>query len=175
MKLHGIRVPHKKNTADCAPVRISLPETVTIPMAMHIGKPARAVVQKGDTVKVGQLIGEADGFVSSDIHASVSGTVEKVEERTGFNGMKIPCVTIRSSAAPPSMSRPSCRYRFSELCQGRQNQRCSGAWRSGLSQLCQAACPRSFQGKNRDCQCGRMRALYYLRYPYHGGQRGIRV
>lgn len=96
MKLHGIRVPHKKNTADCAPVRISLPETVTIPMAMHIGKPARAVVQKGDTVKVGQLIGEADGFVSSDIHASVSGTVEKVEERTGFNGMKIPCVTIRS-------------------------------------------------------------------------------
>ena len=42
MKLHGIKVPHKKNTANCVPVRLSVPETVRIPMSMHIGKPAKA-------------------------------------------------------------------------------------------------------------------------------------
>ena len=80
MKLHGIKVPHMKNTADCAPVRIDIPKSVTIPMVMHIGKPAKAVVKRGDAVKVGQLIGEADGFVSSNIHSSVSGTVKKIDE-----------------------------------------------------------------------------------------------
>ncbi|MBQ8133436.1 MAG: electron transport complex subunit RsxC [Clostridia bacterium] len=94
MKLHGIRVPHKKNTAECAPVRMAVPASVTIPMSMHIGKPAKAVVKRGDKVKVGQLIGEADGFVSSNIYSSVSGTVQKVDEMTASNGAKIACVVI---------------------------------------------------------------------------------
>ena len=80
MKLHGIRVPHKKNTAEVTPVRIDLPPEVCIPMSMHIGKPAKAIGKKGDDVTVGQLIGEADGFVSSNIHSSVSGKVKAVEE-----------------------------------------------------------------------------------------------
>ncbi len=96
MKLHGIKVPHKKNTADCAPVRLSVPETVRIPMSMHIGKPAKAVVKRGDTVKVGQLIGEADGFISAPVHSSVSGTVAKVEEMTISNGAKVKCVVINT-------------------------------------------------------------------------------
>lgn len=96
MKLHGIKVPHKKNTAGCVPVRITVPKTVTIPMAMHIGKPAKAVVKRGDTVKVGQLIGEADGFVSSNIHSSVSGTVQKVDEMISSQGAKVPCIVIAS-------------------------------------------------------------------------------
>lgn len=96
MKLHGIKVPHKKNTADCAPVRITIPKTVTIPMSMHIGKPAKPIVKKGDTVKVGQLIGEPDGFVSSAIHSSVSGKVTKVDDMISSMGMKIQCVTIES-------------------------------------------------------------------------------
>lgn len=96
MKLHGIKIPHKKNTAGCKPVRGELPHNVTIPMSMHIGKIAKIVVKVGDHVGAGQLIGEADGFFSSDIHASISGTVKKIEERTGFNGSRIPCVTIES-------------------------------------------------------------------------------
>lgn len=96
MKLHGIKVPHMKNTADCAPVRIDVPKTVNIPMVMHIGKPAKAVVKRGDTVKVGQLIGEADGFVSSDIHSSVSGTVKKIEEMLSSQGSMMPCVVIET-------------------------------------------------------------------------------
>ncbi len=96
MRLHGVRVPHRKNTAKMSPVRIPIPETVTIPMLMHIGKPAKVVVKKGDTVKVGQLIGEADGMLSSDVHASVSGTVLKIEQRLASGGQKVDCVTIRS-------------------------------------------------------------------------------
>ncbi len=96
MKLHGIKVPHMKNTADCAPVRIDIPKSVTIPMVMHIGKPAKAVVKRGDAVKVGQLIGEADGFVSSNIHSSVSGTVKKVDEMISSQGSMMPCVVIET-------------------------------------------------------------------------------
>lgn len=94
MKLHGIKVPHKKNTANRVPVRLSVPETVRIPMSMHIGKPAKVAVKRGDTVKVGQLIGEADGFISAPVHSSVSGTVAKIEEMTLSNGAKGQCVVI---------------------------------------------------------------------------------
>ena len=96
MKLHGVHVPHMKNTADCEGVKMTAPAVVTIPMAMHIGKPAKVIVKKGDTVKAGQLIGEADGFVSSNIHSSVSGTVQKVDEMVSSMGAKVPCVVIAS-------------------------------------------------------------------------------
>ena len=96
MKLHGVKVPHKKNTASIAGVRMAVPATVKIPMSMHIGKPAKVLVKKGDSVKVGQLIGEADGFVSSNIHASVSGTVTKVDEMITSMGAKVPAVVIES-------------------------------------------------------------------------------
>lgn len=95
MRLHGIKIPHKKNTADMKPLRLPLPETVTIPMLMHIGKHARAVVNAGDSVKVGQIIGAADGYISADIHSSVSGVVEKMVELTAFNGNKVSCVKIK--------------------------------------------------------------------------------
>ncbi len=96
MRLHGIKVAHHKRTADCAPERLAVPPYVTIPMSMHIGKPARVIVQKGDEVKVGQLIGEADGFVSSNIHASVSGEVRQIKEMLNAHGQKVPCVVIES-------------------------------------------------------------------------------
>ena len=96
MKLHGIKIPHLKNTADSIPVRIPVPKTVTIPMSMHIGKPAEILVKRGDTVKVGQLIGKADGFISSHVHSSVSGTVRKIDQMISSNGSKVDCAIIDS-------------------------------------------------------------------------------
>lgn len=55
------------------------PKTVVIPLSMHAGAPANAIVQVGDTVQVGQKIGEAAGFISSPVHSSVSGTVTAIE------------------------------------------------------------------------------------------------
>lgn len=54
---------------------LALPDVVNVPLSQHIGAPAVAKVAKGDKVKVGELIAEAAGFVSANIHAPVSGTV----------------------------------------------------------------------------------------------------
>ncbi|MBI5678196.1 MAG: electron transport complex subunit RsxC, partial [Planctomycetes bacterium] len=52
-----------------------LPRTVYLFMSQHIGAPCKPIVKKGDIVKKGQLIGEAQGFVSANVHASISGKV----------------------------------------------------------------------------------------------------
>ena len=96
MKIKGIKVPHKKHTAGLAPVRITAPKLVTIPMSMHIGRPAKPVVKRGDEVKVGQLIAEADGYISSPVHSSVSGKVQKIDEMTTAMGAKTSVVVIES-------------------------------------------------------------------------------
>ena len=76
--------------------KLPLPESVVIPMAMHIGAPARPVVKVGDHVKTGQLIGEAGGFVSAPIYASVSGTVKKIGDMTNSMGRSMQYVEIES-------------------------------------------------------------------------------
>ena len=52
---------------------------IAIPLSQHIGAPAKAVVAVGDRVLAGQLIGEATGFISANVHSSVSGTVKKID------------------------------------------------------------------------------------------------
>ena len=69
----------KEFTEHLALKRFPEPEEVVIPLSMHAGAPANPVVQVGDTVKVGQKIGEAAGFISSPVHSSVSGTVTAIE------------------------------------------------------------------------------------------------
>ena len=58
-------------------------------MSMHIGAPAKPLVQAGDKVKVGQKIAEAGGYISSPIHASISGTVKKMEDILMSNGNNV--------------------------------------------------------------------------------------
>ena len=94
--LHGVHVPHRKNTANRPAVRMEIPKTVTIPMSMHIGAPACPVVKLGDTVKVGTLIAEASGVVSAPIYSSVSGKVTKIADFLLSNGSAVPAITIES-------------------------------------------------------------------------------
>ena len=93
-RLHGAHVPHRKNTANMQPERMPVPNIVKIPLSMHIGKPATALVKKGDHVDVGTLIAEADGFVSSPIYSSVTGTVEGIEEHLLSNGAVSSAIVI---------------------------------------------------------------------------------
>ena len=97
--LHGVHVPHSKNTAKKAPVRMPTPHTVTIPMSMHIGAPAKPVVKVGDLVKVGTLIAEAGGFVSAPIYSSVAGKVTKITDYLLSSGTTVPAVIIESDTA----------------------------------------------------------------------------
>lgn len=94
--LPGIHVPHRKNTAKQPAVKMDVPKSVTIPMAMHIGKPAVPTVKVGDIVKVGTKIGEADGKVSSFVYSSVSGKVTKLSEYLLSNGAVTTAVVIES-------------------------------------------------------------------------------
>ena len=94
--LRGVKTPHRKNTADKAAVYMPAPAVVTIPMSMHIGTPATPLVKVGDTVKVGQVIAEAASFVSSPVHASVSGKVKKIDDILISNGRRVPAITIES-------------------------------------------------------------------------------
>ncbi len=78
-KLGGVHPAENKLSAGKAIESLPLPKTVFIPVSQHIGAPAQALVKKGDAVKVGQLIAQASGFVSANIHSSVSGTVKKID------------------------------------------------------------------------------------------------
>ncbi len=73
-------VEGKEPTEHLPLVRFPDPETVVIPLSMHLGAPATPIVAVGDTVKVGQKIGEAAGFISAPVHSSVSGTVQSIQE-----------------------------------------------------------------------------------------------
>lgn len=66
------------------------------PVSQHIGAPAKPVVKKGDRVLAGQLIAEAGGFVSANIHSSVSGTVKAVEARLTSSGSKVNSIIIEN-------------------------------------------------------------------------------
>lgn len=78
----GVHPSERKELSEhLALVRFPDPQTVVIPLSQHAGAPANPVVQVGDTVKVGQKIGEAAAFISSTIHSSVSGTVVAIESR----------------------------------------------------------------------------------------------
>lgn len=72
---------HKELSEHLSPVSFPDPVTVVIPTTQHLGAPANAIVEVGQVVKLGEKIAEAGGVISSNIHASVSGTVVAVEPR----------------------------------------------------------------------------------------------
>jgi len=96
LKLHGVHVPHRKHTANLSAVKMPAPKKVIIPTVMHIGAPANVVVKAGDTVKVGTLIAQEVGNISSPIYSSVSGTVKGIEDYLLSNGRTAPAVVIES-------------------------------------------------------------------------------
>ena len=77
-------------------VELPAPARVVIPLSQHIGAPAKAVVAKGDAVLMGQKIGEAAGFVSAPVHASVSGKVVAIENVEVASGSSVPAVVIEN-------------------------------------------------------------------------------
>lgn len=73
---------------------LALPRQAVIPLSQHIGAPAQAVVKKGDEVKAGTLIAKSGGFVSANIHSSVSGKVNKIDNALDATGYKRPAIYI---------------------------------------------------------------------------------
>jgi electron transport complex protein RnfC len=93
----GVHPSERKEYTEHLPlVRFPDPEVVVIPLSMHAGAPANPIVEVGDTVKVGQKIGEAAGFISSPVHSSVSGTVIAIENHAHATRGECLSVVIRS-------------------------------------------------------------------------------
>ncbi len=92
----GTHVLEHKDTAALATVRLPEPPTVSIPLSQHIGIHAKPVVQKGDAVKIGQVIGVVEGGLGCPVHASVSGTVKEIVTRHNAAGTPIQNIVIEN-------------------------------------------------------------------------------
>jgi electron transport complex protein RnfC len=87
IRTKGAKIPaHKEMTKDLMVENLQPPEYLYYPMAMHIGKPAKPSVAVGDRVKIGTCLGEIEGGISSNIHASVSGKVIAIDDKESFRG-----------------------------------------------------------------------------------------
>lgn len=93
-RIGGIHPPENKLSAGKKIEQLALPDQVVIPLSQHLGAPTQAVVAKGDKVKVGTLIAKAGGFVSANVHASVSGTVAKIDTVVDASGYRKPALFI---------------------------------------------------------------------------------
>ncbi len=93
-RMGGIHPKENKLSAGKKSIVSTLPKQVVIPLSHYIGSPSEPVVKKGDLVKVGQLIGQATGFISANVHSSVSGKVAKIDVQLDATGYKRPAVFI---------------------------------------------------------------------------------
>ncbi len=92
----GIHPPYRKEYSNQKPIeRAENPKIVYIPLQQHIGAPSKPIVEVGDLVKVGQKIGEQQGFVSCNVHSSVSGKVIAIKEHEVAGGTGT-CVIVEN-------------------------------------------------------------------------------
>ena len=94
--LNSIHAGHYKNTAGCATEVMPVPDVVKISMSQNIGAPCKPLVKKGDSVLVGQKIGDTDAFLHVPVHASVSGVVTGIETQRNAMGGYDTLVVIES-------------------------------------------------------------------------------
>lgn len=93
----GIHPYDGKELSKNCPIEKYLPKgEMVYPLSQHIGAPAVPVVEKGERVLAGQKIAEAGGFVSSPVHASVSGTVKGIEPRLTATGTMVKSIIIEN-------------------------------------------------------------------------------
>ncbi|HET7456068.1 MAG TPA: electron transport complex subunit RsxC [Gemmatimonadaceae bacterium] len=104
---HGVHPPESKELTAHLPIRrMPYPDEVVLPLRQHAGKPARVIVKKGDHVERGDTVATADGFVSSPVHASASGTVTGVEWWPHPDGSMCEAVRIRVERYSAQLARP---------------------------------------------------------------------
>ena len=93
----GVHPKDRKELSRKAALRVfDAKGEMVFPLAQHIGKPAKAIVQKGDPVLVGTCIAEADGFVSANVICSCSGKVKAVEKRRTISGAMQECIVVEN-------------------------------------------------------------------------------
>ncbi|MEN8225721.1 MAG: electron transport complex subunit RsxC [Bacteroidota bacterium] len=92
--LGGVHPPENKLSSDQAIEVLALPKQAFIPLNQNLGAPGMPQVQKGDEIKVGQLIAKGEAFISSNVHSPVSGKVLKVDNVMDASGYKRPAFVV---------------------------------------------------------------------------------
>jgi electron transport complex protein RnfC len=90
----GVHPEEEKLTSSSVVQTLALPVYVALPLSQHIGTPALPVVSRGEKVRTGQLLASAQGFISANIHASVSGRVNRIDTVTDMSGYRQPAIII---------------------------------------------------------------------------------
>lgn len=99
--LGGVHPPENKLT-NTKPIRaLSSSQNLYVPIAQHIGIPSEIVVEVKQTVELGQIIAKSGGYVSSNIHSPVNGTVTKLDKIIDSSGYKKQCIVIRADLNNP--------------------------------------------------------------------------
>lgn len=91
----GVHPDENKFSSKKAIREIPLPLQAIIPLGQNLGVPAKPIVKKGDVVKVGQLIGQGEAFISANIHAPYSGSVTKIDDVRDASGYRRPAIFIQ--------------------------------------------------------------------------------
>ena len=95
--VHPHEIGNGKNSTNTQQImNAAAPARVTIAMSQHLGAPAACCVKVGDIVNMGQVIGEAQGFISAPVHASVSGKVVALTTCVLASGKSSPAVVIEN-------------------------------------------------------------------------------
>jgi len=91
-KLGGVHPPENKFSSEAAIEVLPFPKRVFIPISQHLGAPATVVVKRGEEVKTGQLLAKSSGFISANIHSSVTGKIFKIDavmDQSGYRRMAV--------------------------------------------------------------------------------------
>jgi electron transport complex protein RnfC len=104
---HGVHPPDLKDLTARVPIRrLPYPDEIVLPLKQHTGAPARLIARVGDRVERGDKLAEADGFVSSPVHASAAGTVTDVDLWPHPDGTWQPAIRIAVDRFSPHAQRP---------------------------------------------------------------------
>jgi len=91
----GIHPPTSKDaTRGVQIARAPVPETLVVPMSQHLGAPCAPVVERGDRVERGQVIGDVEAMVSAPVHSPVAGEVKAIVDQMTFSGQRTKAVQI---------------------------------------------------------------------------------
>jgi len=93
-KMGGVHPPENKYSAGAAIQALPVPKRAFIPISQHLGAPATILVNRGDQVKTGQLLAKSSGFISANIHSSVTGKVFKIDNVMDQSGYKRTTIII---------------------------------------------------------------------------------
>ena len=148
-------------------VKLPLPDSVVIPMAMHIGAPAKPVVKVGDYVKTGQLIGEAGRLrLRADLRKRLRHRQERSANMLGSDGRMMQTVEIESDGldarwegiAPPKLET------MQDFLDAVRASGLVGLGGAGFPTVVKLTVKNLDQIKCRDHQRRRVRAVYHLRH-----------